>query len=64
MIMNIMIMTMELIRRHSILLGYALEIITDTSQRPKPVKNGQKRPKTSKNGQKWPKRPKMANHGT
>jgi hypothetical protein len=66
MIMKIMITT--------ILSGYTLDIITDTSQRPKTVKkrpktanNGQKLPKIAKNGQKWPKRPKcpkMANHGT
>jgi hypothetical protein len=60
MIMKIMITTMKLIRRHSILSGYTLEIITDTSQRPKTVQNGQKRPKTAKNGQTLPK---MAKNG-
>ena len=45
MIMKIMITTMKLIQRHSILSGYTLEIITDTSQRPKMVQNGQKRQK-------------------
>ena len=56
--MKIMIMTMTLIWRHSILSGYTLDIITDTSLWSKTVINDQKRPKTTKNGQKWPKQPK------
>ena len=53
MIMKIMLMTMKLIWRHSILSGYTPEIITDKSQRPKMAKNSPKWTKTTKNNQKW-----------